>query len=177
MKRHQLNITALLSAVLLYLVNSTAHAQTPPLQWATQYGGGNVDIPFTIKMTTDGGTIVGGYTDSKSGDVSPQPNRDFWDLWLVKLDKCGQIEWEKSLGGTGYESARDLVQTSDGGYLVLGETNSTDRCSRIWWRKDIWLLASMGFLEWQKRFGGSGLDKSLSTDERWQLPDCASSLQ
>ena len=162
MKRHQLNITALLSAVLLYLVNSTAHAQTPPLQWATQYGGGNVDIPFTIKMTTDGGTIVGGYTDSKSGDVSPQPNRDFWDLWLVKLDKCGQIEWEKSLGGTGYESARDLVQTSDGGYLVLGETNSTDGgvVAGFGGTKDIWLLkiSSNGILEWQKRFGGSGLD-------------------
>jgi gliding motility-associated-like protein len=162
MKRHQLYITALLSAVLLFFVNSTVHAQIPPLQWATQYGGGKVDIPFTIKMTTDGGTIVGGYTDSKSGDVSPQPNRDFWDLWLVKLDKCGQIEWEKSLGGTGYESARDLVQTSDGGYLVLGETNSTDGgvVAGFGGTKDIWLLkfASNGTLEWQKRYGGSGLD-------------------
>jgi len=105
---------------------------------------------------------VGGYTDSKSGDVSPQPNRDFWDLWLVKLDKCGQIEWEKSLGGTGYESARDLVQTSDGGYLVLGETNSTDGgvVAGFGGTKDIWLLkfSSNGILEWQKRFGGSGLD-------------------
>jgi len=162
MKHHQLNITARLSALLLFLVYSSAYAQTPPLQWATQYGGGNVDIPFTIKMTLDGGTIVGGYTDSKSGDVSPQPNRDYWDLWLVKLDKCGQIEWEKSLGGTGYESARDLVQTSDGGYLVLGETNSTDGgvVAGFGGTKDIWLLkfSSNGNLEWQKRYGGSGLD-------------------
>lgn len=162
MKRHQLNITALLSAVLLFLLNSPAFAQIPPLQWATQYGGGNVDIPFTIKMTTDGGTIVGGYTDSRNGDVSPQPNRDYWDLWLVKLDKCGQIEWEKSIGGTGYESARDLVQTSDGGYLVLGETNSTDGgvVAGFGGTKDIWLLkfSANGNLEWQRRYGGSGLD-------------------
>ncbi len=162
MKRHQLNITALLSAFLLILLNGTAHTQIPPLQWATQYGGGNVDIPYTIKMTTDGGTIMAGYTDSKNGDVSPQPTRDYWDLWLLKLDKCGQIQWERSLGGTGYESARDLVQTADGGYLVLGETNSTDGgvVAGYGGTKDIWLLkfSSNGNLEWQKRFGGSSLD-------------------
>lgn len=162
MKRHQLNITALLSTVLLILLNSPVLAQIPPLQWATQYGGGNVDIPYTIKITADGGTVVGGYTDSKNGDVSPQPNRDYWDLWLVKLDKCGQIEWEKSIGGTGYESARDLVQTTDGGYLVLGETNSTDGgvVAGFGGTKDIWLLkfGANGNLEWQRRYGGSGLD-------------------
>jgi gliding motility-associated-like protein len=162
MKRHQLFYPALACTLLFILVNSPVYAQIPPMQWATQYGGGNVDIPYTIKVTSDGGTIVGGYTDSKGGDVSPQPNRDYWDLWLLKLDKCGQIEWERSVGGTGYESARDLVQTTDGGYLVLGETNSTDGgvVAGFGGTKDIWLLkfSSTGTLEWQKRFGGSGLD-------------------
>jgi len=136
--------------------------QVPPRQWATHYGGGNVDIPYAIKFTTDGGTIVAGYTDSKSGDVSPQPNRDYWDLWVIKLDKCGTIQWEKSFGGTGYESARDIIQTPDGGYLVLGETNSTDGgvVAGYGGTKDIWLLklSAAGNLEWQKRYGGSGLD-------------------
>ena len=59
-------------------------AQIPPQQWAMQYGGSNVDIPFVIKFTADGGTIVAGYTDSKNGDVSSQPNRDYWDLWVSK---------------------------------------------------------------------------------------------
>lgn len=162
MKRHQLTKKHLLLCLLITGVTGFSNAQIPPLQWATQYGGGNVDIPYTIKMTTDGGTIVGGYTDSKNGDVSAQPNRDYWDLWLLKLDKCGQIQWEKSIGGTGYESARDLVQTPDGGYLVLGETNSTDGgvVAGFGGTKDIWLLkfSSNGTLEWQKRFGGSGLD-------------------
>lgn len=136
--------------------------QIPPRQWAQHYGGGNVDIPYSIKFTGDGGTIVAGYTDSKNGDVSTQPNREYWDLWVLKLDKCGTIQWEKSFGGTGYESARDIVQTSDGGYMVLGETNSTDGgvVSGYGGTKDIWLLklSAAGALEWQKRYGGYGLD-------------------
>lgn len=140
----------------------TLQAQVPPQQWALHFGGSSVDIPFVIKSTNDGGTIVGGYTDSKNGDVSPQPNRDFWDLWILKLDGCGNIQWEKSLGGTGYESARDVEQTADGGYIVLGETNSTDGdvIAGYGGTKDIWLikLSSSGTIEWQKRIGGSGLD-------------------
>lgn len=138
------------------------HAQLPPRQWALHYGGSDVDIPFTIKMTNDGGTIVAGYTDSKSGDVSPQPDRDYWDMWILKLDRCGIIQWERSFGGTGYESARDIAQTSDGGYIVLGETNSTDGgvVAGYGGTKDIWMLKldASGGLQWQKRFGGSGLD-------------------
>lgn len=147
---------------MLLTVSLSAQPGIPPQQWGNQYGGGNVDIPYTIKITTDGGTIAGGYSDSRDGDITPQPNRDYWDLWLVKLDKCGQIQWEKSVGGTGYESARDLVQTSDGGYLVLGETNSTDGgvIAGYGGTKDIWLLkfSGTGNLEWQKRYGGTGLD-------------------
>ncbi len=145
----------------LFVINNTM-AQLPPQQWANQYGGPDVDIPFSIKFTADGGTIVAGYTDSKSGDVSPQPNREYWDLWVVKLDRCGIIQWEKSFGGTGYESARDVVQTADGGFIVAGETNSTDGgvVSGFGGTKDIWILKlnASGTLQWQKRYGGSGLD-------------------
>lgn len=158
------NPSVLLLTVLVFLALQGTQAQStiPPRQWALHYGGGNVDIPFSIKFTSDSGTIVAGYTDSKNGDVSPQPNRDYWDLWVVKLNKCGVIQWERSLGGTGYETARDVVQTPDGGYLVLGETNSTDGgvVSGYGGTKDIWLLklTATGTLFWQKRYGGSGLD-------------------
>lgn len=148
--------------ILSLIFTRTSTAQVPPLQWAAHYGGSQVDIPYTIKFTSDGGTITAGYTDSKNGDISPRPNRDYWDLWVLKLDKCGQIQWEKSVGGTGYESARDIIQTSDGGYLVLGETNSTDGdvVAGYGGTKDIWLLklSATGSVEWQKRYGGSGLD-------------------
>lgn len=139
-----------------------AIAQLPPQQWARKYGGSNVDIPLSIKITNDGGTVAAGYTDSRDGDINPQPNREYWDLWVVKLSRCGDIEWERSFGGTNYESARDVVQTADGGYIVVGETNSTDGgvVSGYGGTKDIWILRlnAAGNLLWQKRYGGSGLD-------------------
>jgi len=93
------NLYLLISSV---CISFSALAQLPPVQWAQQYGGNNVDIPFFIKYTTDGGSIVAGYTDSKDGDISPQPNREYWDLWVVKLNRCGIIQWEKSYGGSNY---------------------------------------------------------------------------
>lgn len=162
MNRQLVRKSLLLFFAALLCNNYILFAQLPPRHWAMHYGGGNVDVPFAIKLTTDGGTIVVGYTDSRNGDVSPQPTRDYWDLWVLKLDKCGIIQWERSFGGTGYESARDVVQTSDGGYMVLGETNSTDGgvVAGFGGTKDIWLLklTADGNLQWQKRFGGSGLD-------------------
>lgn len=162
MKRQLVRKTSQLIALVLLLLPLGMKAQVPPQQWSRHYGGADVDIPYSIKFTTDGGTIVAGYTDSKGGDVSPQPNREYWDLWVLKLDQCGNIQWERSFGGTGYESARDILQTSDGGYLVLGETNSTDGgvINGYGGTKDIWLLklSASGNLEWQKRYGGTGLD-------------------
>lgn len=72
------------------------------------------------------------------------------------------MEWERSFGGMGYESARDILQTDDGGFIVLGETNSTDGgvVAGFGGSKDIWILKldATGNLVWQKRFGGTGLD-------------------
>jgi gliding motility-associated-like protein len=151
-----------LCCLFCFCIITSAQAQLPPQQWARQYGGGQVDIPYSIKFTTDGGTIVAGYTDSDDGDISPQPNREYWDLWVIKLDRCGNIQWERSFGGSNYESARDVVQTADGGYIVAGETNSTDGgvVAGYGGTKDIWILKldPDGTLQWQKRYGGSGLD-------------------
>lgn len=155
---------ALLLSSLLFIFFSIvdATAQIPPEQWLQRYGGSSVDIPYTIKFTSDGGTVVAGYTDSKDGHISPHTSRDYWDLWVLKLNSCGIVQWEKSFGGTGYESARDIEQTADGGFIVLGETNSTDGdvIAGFGGTKDIWLikLDASGNIQWQKRYGGNGLD-------------------
>ena len=137
-------------------------AQLPAFQWSFHYGGSAVDIPYVIKFTTGNGTIVAGYTDSKDGQPGMHNNRDYWDLWVAKLNSCGDIEWQRSAGGTGYESARDIAQTADGGFIVLGETNSSDGdvVAGHGGTKDIWLLklSAAGNIEWQKRYGGSGFD-------------------
>ena len=162
MKHQELFIRTYALACIFLAICITGSSQIPSTNWALHYGGSSVDVPFVIKFTTDGGTIAAGYTASKDGQVSPHANRDYWDLWITKLNSCGMVEWENSLGGTGYETARDVEQTADGGYIVLGETNSTDGdvVAGYGGTKDIWLLKfnSTGNLQWQKRYGGSGLD-------------------
>lgn len=158
----KLKSSHLISLLLFVFITAKASAQIPPEQWLQRYGGSSVDIPYTIKFTSDGGTVVAGYTDSKDGTVTTHSPRDYWDLWVLKLNACGIVQWEKSLGGTGYESARDIEQTADGGYIVLGETNSTDGdvIAGYGGTKDIWLikLDASGNMQWQKRYGGNGLD-------------------
>lgn len=140
----------------------SATAQFPSIQWSRKFGGSATDVPFTIQLTSDGGTIAAGYTDSKDGIVGDHPQREYWDLLVTKISKCGDLQWQKSFGGTGYETARDIIQTQDNGYLVVGETNSTDGdvIAGYGGTKDIWILKldANGNLEWQKRYGGTGLD-------------------
>lgn len=156
------NPILLLVAACLLLYAPAIFSQLPAQHWVKNYGGSAVDVPFTIKNTADGGTIVAGYTTSKDGDVNNIQAREYWDLWIIKLDFCGNILWQSTFGGTGYESARDILSTPDGGYLVLGETNSTDGgvVAGYGGTKDIWLLKidATGTLQWQKRIGGTGLD-------------------
>lgn len=139
-----------------------ATAQLPSILWSHKFGGSGADVPNSIKFTADGGTIAAGYTTSKDGMVGFNSNREYWDLWVVKISKCGDMQWQRSFGGNDYESARDIIVTSDGGYLVLGETNSTDGDVTPGYggTKDIWLLKldKDGNLQWQKRLGGTGLD-------------------
>jgi gliding motility-associated-like protein len=157
-----LKIKNLLALIFLLLPGFAAWAQPPLLNWSKNYGGSSTDIPFVIAFTNDGGTITAGYTDSKDGEIGLYPGREYWDMWIVKLNSCGIVQWQKSIGGTGYESARDVKQTADGGFIVLAETNSTDGgiVAGYGGTKDIWLLklSAAGNVEWQKRYGGSGLD-------------------
>ncbi|MDR2528369.1 MAG: putative Ig domain-containing protein, partial [Synergistaceae bacterium] len=82
------------------------------------------DYANTIQQTSDGGYIVAGETYSNDGDVTG--NQGHHDVWVVKLNTSGDIEWQKCLGGSNGDNANSIQQTSDGGYIVAGSTNSTD---------------------------------------------------
>ena len=71
------------------------------------------------------GYIVAGYTYGSDGDISDVNNGDS-DYWIVKLDSIGNKMWDKTFGGTGLDYARSIRQTSDGGYIVVGESFSND---------------------------------------------------
>ena len=97
----------------------------PDISFA-KYLGGSDDEARSIQQTSDGGYIVAGYTGSNDGDVSGNHGRGSFDYWIVKLDETGKIQWQKCLGGSSYDEAYSIQQTSDGGYIVAGYTGSND---------------------------------------------------
>lgn len=138
------------------------------VKWSKTYGGSRVERPSDIKQTSDGGFIFCGPTDSNDGDVSGYhgfPQIGNYDIWVVKLDSVGKINWQKSLGGTGYDYARSIIQTRDGGYLVAGNSNSKDGdVSFNFGSTDFWLvkLDNSGTIIWEKSYGGPGSDEPRS---------------
>ena len=92
--------------------------------WQKCAGGSNGADARSVQQTIDGGYIVAGKTASNDGDVSG--NHGGGDAWVVKLDASGNLAWQKCLGGSSSEVANSIQQTSDGGYIVAGQTSSND---------------------------------------------------
>src|SRR6185295_12580596 len=93
------------------------------IEWQKSFGGSYNEFTNSIQNTTDGGFILAGVSESKDGDVIGNNGDD--DFWIVKLDKLGKIEWQKSLGGKkGTDFANSIKQTLDGGYIVAGYSDS-----------------------------------------------------
>jgi len=129
------------------------------LVWENAYGGSGIDRSYSIVNTSDGGYAIAGQTLSSDADV--KKNNGESDIWLIKLDDTGQLVWEDSFGGTGFELAEGLSAMSDGGFMVVGNSKSSDGDTiENAGENDIWVIRtdSNGQLEWQKSIGGSDLD-------------------
>ena len=84
--------------------------------WTRTYGGGGSDVGLSVRQTTDGGYILGGYTNSYGAGQS--------DFWLVKTDENGDSLWTRTYGGGNNDDANSVQQTADGGYILSGFTSS-----------------------------------------------------
>lgn len=97
------------------------------IQWKNTYGGSDVDDQPSVCQTSDSGYVISGCTGSNNADVSGlHGNVSVYDYWVVKLDKNGNINWQKCLGGTDNDVARQIQITKDGGYAIAGHAYSTD---------------------------------------------------
>ncbi|MBS1658536.1 MAG: T9SS type A sorting domain-containing protein [Bacteroidetes bacterium] len=133
------------------------------IQWQKSLGGSNDEYVHSIHQTIDGGYVVAGSSNSNDGDVTGNHNSE--DYWIVKLDSTGNIQWEKSLGGTYGDKAYDIQQTSDTGYIVVGASGSNDGdVSGNHGDGDYWIvkLDNSGNIEWQKCFGGTSGEEAYS---------------
>lgn len=145
-------------------VSSFLTAQTAPaIEWGKSLGGNYIELSPDIYQTSDGGYITAGASNSQNGDVTG--NHGSLDYWVVKLESNGNIQWQKSFGGTADDQAHSVRQTADGGYIVAGSTESTNgQVTGNHGNNDYWVikLDASGSLEWQKTLGGSSNDIARS---------------
>jgi hypothetical protein len=139
------------------------------LVWQKSLGGSGSDFAFDIKLVSGGGYIVVGQCNSVDGDITG--NHGDWDFWVVKLDSTGTIIWQNSYGGTDTDHAYRVLETTEGGYIVAGRSSSDDGdVTGNHDAADFWIvkLSMDGVLQWQKSYGGYGVDIGRSIQ---QLPD------
>nr|WP_299385936.1 hypothetical protein [Allomuricauda sp.] len=129
------------------------------LQWRRYFGGTNNDRSYGVVQADDGGFVMAGASESDDFDVTDP--KGSYDFWVVKVAGNGEMQWQKSFGGTGIDKGYDIAKTLDGGYVVTGNTFSTDAdISENKGESDLWLikLDQNGNLLWEKTFGGLEFD-------------------
>ena len=137
-------------------------SSTGTLQWQKCYGGLGVEEAWGITLTSDGGYIFVGYSNSTNGDVTL--NNGSNDVWVVKINNTGVLEWQKSFGGSAADVGHCIIATSDGGYILSARSGSNDiNVSGNNGNDDAWVLklSSTGILQWQKCVGSYGNDAGL----------------
>jgi hypothetical protein len=122
--------------------------------FAKTYGGTDLDWAYSVQQTSDGGYIVAGWTESFGAG--------YGDIFLIKTDANGNIIWAKTYGGTNWDEARSVQQTSDGGYIVAGWTESFGAGY-----EDIFLIKTdtNGNIIWAKTYGGINRDEAYSVQQ------------
>jgi hypothetical protein len=127
-----------------WLVKTDANGN---MEWNQTYGGISIDRANSLIQTSDGGyALAGGTLSFGAGE---------WDFWLVKTDEDGDMEWNMMYGGADVDTAFSLVETSDGGYALAGETKSFPAGDF-----DFWLVKTdvSGNMEWNRTYGGANND-------------------
>ncbi len=144
----------------------------PSILWQNAFGGFGNDYLFDLKVTSDGGVICGGASYSNTSGTKTQDSRGGADYWILKLDSSGSVEWEKTFGGSLEDYLFSIHQTSDGGYILGGRSESdssgdkTISCKGL---KDIWIikLDENGSIQWQQSYGGNDDEILFSLQETW----------
>ncbi len=130
------------------------------VMWSRVYGEGERDVVYCLALTYDGGYIFTGSTEHCTDEEAHYCGSN--DLWVVRLDAKGEVLWQRCFGGNHDEVGTGIQQTSDGGFIVVGTTASSDgeEVGETLGETDALVLKldQNGELVWSKRLGGIGDD-------------------
>jgi peptidoglycan hydrolase-like protein with peptidoglycan-binding domain len=118
------------------------------IQWAKTYRAGDYDKVYSISRTKDGGYILAGYTNFLNTEKD--------NILVIKLDSDSNIQWAKTYGGSGDDWAHSIFQTQDGGYMLVGWTNSFDIAGAL-----VIKLDSSGNIQWAKIYEGGNYNSAF----------------
>jgi hypothetical protein len=140
------------------------------IEWQKTIGGQYVDELKSIEQTKDGGYILGGYSNSPVSGDKTEGNLGIGDFWIVKLNKEGIIEWQKTVGGDQDDNLFTLTQTIDGGFIAGGNSNSGATNSKSKSNAsgtDFWVVKfdNLGTVLWQQTYNYGKTDVLTSIIE------------
>tara|TARA_R110002072_G_scaffold174802_15_gene330504 strand:+ start:10358 stop:11722 length:1365 start_codon:yes stop_codon:yes gene_type:complete len=129
------------------------------LVWQKNYGGSGIEIAYSITKTQDGNYLILGDTRSSDQQVSnPKGNAD---AWLIKINENGDLLWQKSYGGSEFDTGRNIIEKPDGNLIVFGTSRSNDQdVNANYGQSDFWIVITdaNGNISFEKNYGGSALD-------------------
>ena len=146
MKRIAFFFIAVTAFVLCNLQLATANS--PIVQWQKTLGGWGWDEAHAIRQSSDGGYIIVGHTYSYGEGKC--------DIYLVKTDSSGNMQWQRTFGGSSWDWGTSVQQTSDTGYIITGTTDQSNIC--------LIKTDSDGKRQWQKTFTGRGYSVQQTPD-------------
>ncbi len=171
MKKKLISVVVHASMIICFSGRLTTQAQTPPaIIWDKTYGGTSGDALRSLSVTSDGGYLLGGFSNSGIGADKSETNRGSQDYWVVKTDADGNKQFDKTYGGSQSEWLSDAIQASDGNYLIGGYSYSPvdgDKTQPNHGVEDWWVVKTdnNGNKIWDKDYGSNSSDLFISFAE------------
>ncbi len=141
----------------LYGTALTAQSQAPDMVWGRTYGESGQENMAKSVIPLKDGFVIAGLTRAHGAGME--------DMWMIRTDEEGELLWEKTYGGASTDIANDVIQTKDGGFMLVGFTRSKGAG-----RSDMWVIKTLsdGTPEWERTYGSILADeayKVLETDD------------